>query len=177
MKHIDFEVDMPVKGYLLKFIRHVENLKEGEALDLIKSMGAIPYMLSLLLTNKTNMNRSMKGRSFEKIWKGYDAKIKFKVSYRMQSNSKFYFEPKSIQIFDRFLHRLFHDFLLDKILKGIGEGKNEKDIIYDFLAELDIEEDVRFETIKKASYRLRKSKKIPTFYQQLRPGGLEPENL
>ena len=40
---------------------------------------------------------------------------------------------------------------------------NEKDVIYDFMQELDIQDDITFDALKKAQLRLRKRKKIPGF--------------
>jgi hypothetical protein len=66
--------------------------------------------------------------------------------------------------------------LLDRIMRGIEDGQNEKDIIYAWMQELDILEDITFDAIKRAVTRLRTTKEIPDFRQQKRESGAKLED-
>ena len=168
-KFIEIDAAVPVKPHLLKFVLHKENLQAGQSLDL-KPGTVITNELKSILTNKKNIDHE------KEVAKGpfseYTAILKFKVGYRMQAYSCFFLSREGISHFNNFLHNLFHEILLDRIRYGMKSGKTEKEIIYDFMRELDIEDDISFDAVKKASYRLRKSKKIDHFYQHTRRSAL-----
>ena len=163
---------IPVKPYLLKFVRHYENIEGGEALDL-QNNSVVSYTMSLFFTNKTNIDHEDQ-QSYLTLKKKYSAKLTFKISSRMKNFGKYFISRKTIVVLNKWLERLFHETLLQRILQGALEGKDEKQVIYDFLKELAIEEDVTFDQIKKANYRLRISKNYPDIHQQKRPGGQNP---
>lgn len=158
---------LPVKPYLAKFVYSREYMEPGKALNL-QNNSVISYTLKMLFTNKTNLDES-DYLSYEKMNKEYTGEMRFKITSRMQAFSCFYISRKSITVFNQFLNRLFHEFLLSRIVEGVANGKDEKEIIFEFMRELDIEDDITFDAIKKANYRLRKSKKMPTIHQQSRP--------
>lgn len=155
---------VPMKPYLVKYIEKTEYLNPGQALDLSNN-GAIAFVFKMLLTNKTNIKHET-SITYEQMNRTYTAVLRFKISARMQVFNEFFISRKSISIFNNYVRCLFYETLMDRIRKGVGEGRNEKDIIYEFIQELDIEEDIPADTIKRAISRLRKSKKIPTIHQQ-----------
>jgi hypothetical protein len=149
---------VPVKRYLYKYATIIENLPPGEPLDLT-NCGIIGFQLKLLLGNKTNVNHqdAISTNTMNK----YDALLKFKVHSKLKSFNGFFISRKSIVLFNSFLHQLFHEELLREIVKGESTNVDLKDIIYAFLNKYDIDEDdISFGAVKKANFRLRKSRKM-----------------
>lgn len=173
MKHLKLVGQIPVEPYLLKFVQHLENLEPGEAINISHECGIIPFTLKMLLTNKTNIQEESL-LTYKKFESKYPARIRFKISARMQVFNTFYLTRKSISVFNQFLRTMFYDLLLERIKSGIQEGQTQKDIIYQFMRELDIEEDISFDTIIRKVNRVRKVKKIPTIHQQKCPQTSEP---
>lgn len=167
LMNMNLVASIPVKPHLRKFVHYLENLAPDAPLNLSRS-GVVGYTLNLLLTNKTNLIHS-DTLAGDKLQEKFQDQLRFKVSVRMQTFNCFYLTRRSISIFNTFLHNLLHETLLYRIRMGVAAGQDEKEIIYDFMRELDIEEDVTFDAVKKANYRLRNAKKIPTIHQQSRP--------
>lgn len=154
---INLKGTVPIKGYLLKYIDIKENLNGG-ALSLIDG-GVISFMLKILLTGKTNI-RHEEPISTNTISK-YDARLYFEVNARAEQFNQFFISRKNIVVFNSFVHQLFHEDLLLSIEKGEQEHKQIKDVIFDFCDahNIEIDVDISFQALKKASYRLKCAKK------------------
>lgn len=156
------EMSFPVKAHLKKYLYFVENLKAQDTLDLTKP-GTCTYVLKLLLSGKSNIPFYVKSAFDEE----YNDKMYVLINARQFNQGEFYMSPKAIRTFNQFLHRKMHEQLLQRILLLSKYKTTEKEVIYDFMRELDMEEDISFDALKKASYRLRKSKNFPLFRQQV----------
>jgi hypothetical protein len=163
-KQISFTASIPVRSHHLKFIEYVENLQPGEPLDL-KSNSTISNWLRLLLTKKSKTDVYMKS-SATKIGKDYNAELKFKIGVRTFDKLEFFYSVKTIHIFNQFIYNYLCDILLLEIRKGCIRGIKEKEVIEQFMEDYGIDEMVDRDTLKKATYRLRKDKKIPSIHRQ-----------
>ena len=154
---------IPVKGYLHKYATRIENIGDNP-LDLT-NCGVIGFQLKLLLENKTNVNH--KDKVSNNTLTKYDSALKFKIHYRWSAYNNLFISRQSIVIFNSFLYYLFHEDLLKCILRGERDGIPIKDSIFTFaeMYGIVIDEDISFEAIKKASYRLRNVKNITGFNQ------------
>ena len=70
---------------------------------------------------------------------------------------------RGVCYFNSYLHLSFHECLLTIILTNQQHGISEVDTINIFLASIGAEDDISFDAVKKASYRLRKKRDLPNF--------------
>lgn len=149
---------IPVKPYLLKFLQHVENLEPGTPLDINNGSTISFFLKSVLISKLQFLDKSkMKAETMEKE---FTARLNFVVVEKMKQFNKFFYTRETITTFNTFLYRMFHDFLLEEIRQGELSGKDFKEVIYNTIQKLDIDDDISFDGLKKANYRLRISKKI-----------------
>ena len=153
---------VPVKPYLLKFVQHIDNIKEDEPLNL-NNGGVVGNVLKGYLTTKMKLQRRETKKSYASLEKEYTAILWYEVYDDLKQFNSFYISKKSIVAFNTFLHRLFHEMLLFKIMEGLEEGINAKDTTIRFMEKFGIEDTVDVDSLKKANYRLRLSKKIDIF--------------
>jgi len=155
------EITLPMKPWLANFVRRVENLEESGVIDLKKST-FVAHIIRSFLTGKTNLEERAASKS---IMENYTGHVKFAISYRDYHRSRMFLSPQSIVTINKLLYQFFHELLLSEILIGRMYNVQEKETIHRFLEKYDIEVegDLTFDTVKKASYRLRNSKKIDNF--------------
>lgn len=156
---MNITIGMPVKGYLKHYLYWKENLAQGEVLDL-NSQGEIPWVLRGLLTGKVQAYPHGAPEEMPEI---YDAEIITKLTVQHFNRSLFCYSLDSIRYFNTYLYRDFHETLLNSILIMKKFGVNEVETIWKFIDMLDLHDQISFEALKKASYRLRTAKKIPLF--------------
>lgn len=159
---------IPMKPHLERYVRRIEFMGPGDTLDL-NGVGICRITLRQLLTTKTMVLDEESTMSYKNFETQYPSRLRFRISERMQVFNEFYLSKTSIVYFNRFVHTLLHENLLNRILEGVARGGKEKDIIFEFMADAGIEEMVSFDTLKRASTRLRTAKKIGTIHQQKRP--------
>ena len=114
--NMTLRASVPIKPYLLKFIRHIENLDENQPLN-INNGGVVGYVLKGYLTTKLKVQYKTE-KKFTSIQKEYTSTLWFEVNEEMKQFNTFYIDKSSIVSFNSFLLRLFHEFLLDKIRDG-----------------------------------------------------------
>jgi len=156
---MNIEGNVIVKPHILKFICWLEHIKVGERLRLGK--GIVSRTLRLLLKYKT----ATKNYNYE-LSSDYSAVLPFYLPKRAWDRGKMFLGKSDIIEFNGQMHALFHDILLLRIIQYKMLGKTEKEAIIDFLVLLDAEEDVHWDSIKRVNSRLRKHKKMPTFYDK-----------
>lgn len=159
-----------MRPYLLKYVRKIENLEEGEVLDLHRN-GLIPYLLQWLVGTKADLLVAMRqykdGNKQATIREHFTGQLQVLLTRRMDRHWKMYWTAEAVFMFDRLVHKHFHDTLGRMILEGIQQGLNEKDVIEGFLFSCGItEDDIGFESVKKAATRWRNDKKIPDLNSQ-----------
>lgn len=150
--------EFPVKGYLKHYVYWKENLEMGDTLDL-SGAGKIPLILSGILTGKLTVPPD----EFNSIPSVYDARLPFLLTVEQVNRNLMFFTIEGIRFFNTFLYRDFHEALLQSILIGREIGISEIDTINNWIDNLEIRDMITFDALKKASYRLRKEKKIPVF--------------
>lgn len=173
MAKFEITARIPMRPYLLKYVRHLENLEEGEALDLHRN-GLIPYLLQWLVSTKADLLNSLAqykdGNKQSTIKEQFTGQLPVSLTRRMERHWRMYWTAEAIFMFDRLVHKHFHDMLGYRILAGVEAGDNEKDIIQDYLASMGItEEEIGFDSVKKAATRWRNDKKIPNLNLQKCP--------
>lgn len=163
------EGSIPMKPWLAKFAQRVDNLPDGGVVD-ISSNTYIARIIKMFLKGKTSIPERAKASS---IRKDYGGLLRYSITYC----DRMYLSPQDIVSINKLIFSFFHEMLLSRIRYAQRYQIEEKETIYRFLEEygIEVEEDITFDTIKKASYRLRKSKKIEHFYttksRELRRGG------
>lgn len=152
-------VDIPVQRFLKKYFYAQEKLPYGTPVDTTKG-GHLPIVINLLFTGKidTNFHEDELG--------DLDDHIPVILKYRRIDRLQLTINQERLNFFNAFLYKSFHDTLLTKVMAHYemgAHGKNEANVIKDYMHELDIIDDTNFDTLKKASYRLRKSRNMPVF--------------
>lgn len=153
------EAGMPMKPYLKHYVLWKENIGPDEILDLSESQSEISWVLAGCLTNALKYNFD----KHRKLSKAYSEKLIFAISPKRIQYNMIYFAPPQIRYFNTFVYRQLHHHLLDRVMRGQARGIPEVDIIWEFMYETGIEPYANFEALKKANYRLRKSKNLPSF--------------
>ncbi len=170
MARFEITARIPMRPYLLKYVRTIENLEENEVLDLHRN-GLIPYLLQWLVSTKADLLNTMRqykdGNKQATIREQYTGQLPVKITRRMEKQWRMYWTAESIFMFDRLVHKHFHDTLGRLILVGVCNGVTEKDVIEDFLQHCGItEDDIGYDSVKKAATRWRQDKKIADLNSQ-----------
>lgn len=152
------EGSIPMKPWLAKFARKIENLAEHEPVNLSHN-SYIAKIIKLFLTGKTKLKTSGEKN---RIGEEYSGSLRYSIAY---SRNLIFITPTGIRTINKLLFCLFHEMLLSEILMGQRYGIDQKEIIENFLERygIEIEIDVSYDTIKKANFRMRESKKIASF--------------
>jgi hypothetical protein len=139
---------LPIRPHLKKFVLWLENVPTGKPVALGANT-SVGLMFQSLLCQKSQM------RSDYSVPADYSDILEFETSRRNFAEGRMFMSNWSVVKFNQFLHHQMHLVLLERILTAVPLGKHEVEVIYDFLRELDIEEDIGFEAVEKASRRLR----------------------
>ena len=157
--NFQIKASIPCIPYLLKFLRWKERLEPGEALDISYASGDLGYILGGMLTTKVRARKDDQ----DDLPGKYSDELLIKINPRKFNKGEILISMDGVRYFNNYLHKNLHEILLDRILQGVARKEKEADIIYAFIRELGAEDDVSFDALKKSSYRLRKSKRIPAF--------------
>lgn len=155
---MQLKAEFPVKAYLKRYVYWKENLEESELLDL-SGPGEIPLVLGGILTGKL----SVAPDEFQAIPSIYDDRLPFLLTVEQVNRNLMFFTIEGVRYFNTYLYRDFHETLLHSIICGKDRGVSEVDTINRWIDHMGIHDMISFDALKKASYRLRKEKKIPIF--------------
>ena len=139
---------LPIRPHLKKFVLWLENVQHGNPVA-FTSDTAVGLMFQSLLCQKGQM------RSDYAVPREYSDILEFETSRRNFAEGRMFMSNYSVVRFNKFLHHQMHLVLLSRILASVPLGRHEVEVIYDFLRELDIEDDIGFDAVEKASRRLR----------------------
>lgn len=139
---------VPMKPYLYRFLCYIEGLKEDEALDLNRKSLTTDTLKRLLKYKKHCRPTKLKA--------GYNSVLKVIIPQSIWNQGWFYLDNMAIYDFNMAIYFFFHEILELRIMEGVANGKTRTDVIDGFIALLDIHEEVDFETLKKANFRLRR---------------------
>lgn len=153
---MNISIKVRVKSYLKKYVLYVEQTKEPVILKDTRHVG---FVLANLITGAFPHFPYADNLSPE-----YDDELEVRLNMRQWYANHIHVSVEGVRFFNSFLHRSFHDWLQERIRFGQTLGVTETDVINQVMHELDIVEDISFEALKKASYRLRKAKKSSGFY-------------
>jgi hypothetical protein len=150
---------LPVKPYIKQYVLYKQNLLPGDCHIDLSGPGEIPLILRSLLVGK------MKGTPYrhEPSEDVYDSILMLKIPQWQMSRSEIVITQEGMHLANQFLITNFQEYLLTRILEGRKAKKTENKIIYEIINEMGIDDLISFDALKKASYRLRKRKKISDF--------------
>lgn len=149
---------VPTATHLRKFAEFIEDVDEHEPIDL-SSAGVVPRFLKSLMVGKTKMYTDFPYSPVA----GKDDELRYKIDAKMLDTGKHFLTKRNINIFNSFLHAQFHSMLFFKIRLEMKRGYNEKEIIWDYMQLIGIdEEEYSLESIKRQITRLRSSKHMPS---------------
>lgn len=157
-----------IKRYLKQFIiSHLRLDPDNPIIDLSQD-GFLPNLFSMFIVGKTyDENRKLKSRE------EYNDILVFQVNQYQLSQGRQWLSPSATEALNKLIQKHFHELILTRVLLGVSVGADAKSVILDFLKEYNVEpdEDISLDAIIKASYRLRKSRKIPLFRKSDSPVG------
>jgi hypothetical protein len=153
------KIDIPVKRYLKKYLYALENKEYDTPVDTTEG-GHIPVVISLLFTSKLDLPFDRDPiRDFEDT-------LPVLIDWRRVERGMMVINSERLRFFNDFIYKSFMDTLLTKVLIHKEYGETEAKIIRRTMDELDIIDDANFDAIKKALYRLRKTRNYPLFYDR-----------
>ncbi|MEM9835157.1 MAG: hypothetical protein AAF828_01565 [Bacteroidota bacterium] len=103
----------------------------------------------------------------------YSANLNFIIDPRNYEQKRIVLGMAEVRYFNNFLHYDMHEVLMQRMRYDIGGDPQLqiKQIIYEFIAEIEAEDLITFEAINKANQRLRKVRKFTAFRLQKRLAG------
>lgn len=148
---------IPIRPHLLRYVQWREHLDAGAPI-IVPGITPIAQALDLCLTNKTSYLTSTL-RKEEPSAHEYTERLYYLVrgATRCRYNFHFVTAPQGMA-FNIFLHHAMHDDLLRLIQAGQAAGQYEINIIRNFLEDTGMDDLINDESVKKAQYRLRKTK-------------------
>ncbi|MEL6968624.1 MAG: hypothetical protein AAFO02_00535 [Bacteroidota bacterium] len=155
-------VEVPIKTYLKKYLYGLEKLPYDSPIDCTKG-GHIPIVIQLLFTGKMDLPYETD------LAKDINDTIPVVLSWRKVDRKQVIITAERVRFFNQFLYKSFMDHLLVKVLAYRNTGRKEAELIREEMLKLDIIDDANFDAIKKALYRLRKSRNMELFYDKSCP--------
>lgn len=147
---------IPIRPHLLKYVCWNENIKIGEAIDL-KGGGNIAFILQMLLRGKLE---SISYDDRQSVGKDYTQSLYYVYPLRHLNEGRIFIDEKAILIFNQFLHKHFHETLNVLIIQNQKYGIKIESSIKDFMDMLGIEDEIEYDSLKKANFRLRIARNI-----------------
>jgi len=162
---MNLKCTIPCIPYLAKFLYKKERLEVGSRIDLNHASGDIPYVLSNLLTGKIQADHYSADDFPEEK---YTMDVNFSIAPRKLNYGKITVGEDAVRVFNSFIRKNLHEILMDRIMQGrkLKPKVKEKDIIYAFIIEFEIGDDISFDALKKYQQRLRKDRENGLFRQQ-----------
>jgi len=159
-------VGIPVRTYLKKFLHWNLNLPHSEAIDLAEHANdPLVKVIAGSLVGKLDIDQFYSSDDESPNDGYYDEEVKLIINPRRFQYQRIHISRDTSRFLDGFLHGSFHSHM-QVLIRAHVPAKlfNEKDCIEMMCKLTGIDEDdISFEALKKASYRVRKSKKIGTF--------------
>lgn len=150
---------LPIKKYLLQFVAWREHLPDPTAPISVPGLGPIAAAIDMVLTTGDAYLRSNSWFTID----SYGARLHYIVQDlpRLKRDTLYVTDEGAAQ-FNRFLEQLMRDDLNMRILDGKKRGDQEKRIIEGFLDETGLNEYLDFDSEKKAQWRLRTHRGVPS---------------
>lgn len=152
-------IGLPIKGYLKQYVLFKQNLLPEDVPVDLSGAGEIPLILRSLLVGKLRGN-PYRHEPSEEV---YDGMLWLQIPKWHITRSKIVITEEGVHLANEFLLCNFHEYLLTRVLEGKKNKRTEHDTIYDIINEMGIDELISYDALKKASYRMRERKKIPSF--------------
>lgn len=150
---------IPVKPYLLKFVHYYEKINPGEPLN-INNGGALAYNLMLLASNKNEL-RKASTKSYYGVENELTAKLRFTINTKMQTLNRMFWHRDAVVQINTFLYLQFNEYLQQfiEMNQSMDPSLQYRDLIMRWMDMLGInDDDIDYDSIKKANYRFREKK-------------------
>lgn len=156
---------IPLKFHLKKFLYWHENIDDlNKPYSIHRKYSVVAYMLRLMLEGKAVL---------PKYWEGpvssiHDIECNLVITFGSKSfkDGRYFFSNQNFLNFNKIIQGMMNDSMVSYILmcNAIDPKMEEKAAILSFMDMIGItDDDVSWETLKKASYRLRAYRKLPMF--------------
>jgi len=159
-------IGIPVRGYLKKFLHWSLNLSLDEKIDLSEN-GNDPIVKVIAGTLSGKLKIEMFYSSDDNLPREgyYDDQLQLVINHRRFQYNQIHIDRDTSRFIDSYLHGIFHSHLL-LLVRTATKNKlmNEMQCIEVLCELMQIgEDDISFDALKKATWRLRTAKKLPTF--------------
>lgn len=158
---------LPVKAHLLQYVVWRERLPAADTPIPVPGLGPIAAALDMVRT----FDHVYLGAAPREAVDHFTARLYYALD---PSETRRFVADPGVILFNRFLDQLLRDDLFARILAGKSGGLQEKKVIEDFLTETRLDEFLDFESVKKAQWRLRVNRRVPTIRTGRLPQGRIP---
>jgi hypothetical protein len=150
-------VSIPMKPHLLLYLRWREDLPLKTPY-LLANRSPIGRHLSLLFCGKKRLHN---GRPTYKVDRDtYTATLQVQLPSDYVGAMRIFVPDSDVVAFNQYIHDCLHENLMDRI-SAAPANVQIKEVIEDLIDDMDAWGEVDFETLKKANYRIRKSRGLP----------------
>lgn len=155
------QIGLPVKGYIKHYVLFKQNLPIPDGTIDLSAPGEIVLILRSLLQGK------LAGEPYRHnpIPEIYDGNLNLIIPQWQANKTRIVITEEGIHLANQFLLTSFQEWMVDRVINAMKHGVTEHETIYQIINELAIDDLISYDALKKASYRLRKKKKIPAFRQ------------
>lgn len=153
---------LPLEPAHLRYVEWRENLHSGQAIE-IPGRSAIAAHLNALMSFAilfADEDRFPQPAPLQ--LQAYTAKLYFNANHHLARHEIFLLADRIAFYLNDYLYTSLHDCLLDLVIAGKRDGKQEQHIIEYFLRQTQLDEYLDFEAVKKAQYRARKYRDMPS---------------
>lgn len=159
---MNMQMAFPIKRYLKKYFYWRENIPYNSIIDFSKYENReVCMVMSKLMEGKMTFSGS--GSTNSDSNEQYNDHIPIAFTITQFKHNKIFVSTQAIRFFNTYLQRNLHEMLVQRILAVRNYGVSESDVINQFMADVDLLDDITFDALKKGSYRLRSEKKLPIF--------------
>jgi hypothetical protein len=159
---MNMQMAFPMKRYLKKYFYWRENIPYNTIIDFtVYENREVCMVMSKLMEGKMTFNGS--GSTNSDASEQYNDHVPISFTITQFKHNKIFVSAQAIRFFNTYLQRNLHEMLVQRILAVRNYGVSEADVIHQFMADLDLLDDISFDALKKGSYRLRSEKNLPIF--------------
>jgi len=148
------KITIPVQPHILRFIQYLEELEDGDALDLQRNSFVSKLVKSILVMKSTYYDQY---RNTNKTDKRLTAELPVIMTGSMEKYNAQFYTHESVYRINNQLCLLLDEWIIDRIRKS--SNKRAIHVMAECLEDLGIEDMVDIDSIKKRIQRSRKTKK------------------
>lgn len=160
MQQHSIQFAIPIRPHLKKFILYIEHLPADGTL-ILSGTSFIASLIKQSLVGKTRYHVDKNAP----LPANFSDTLNVAFPIGTSNKGKLFMTPSAIREFNSLSAQYLNEHLLQIILINQGFGIKENDTIWKFMDQLGLTDtdDITWDALKKASYRLRESKKMKKF--------------